>query len=94
MKVTHHNPPKKVKANFWDDDCAAYREFEYEIVFEDWTSDPQMTYDIRDFLTENFGNSITSSINPYWDIHYTPRDNKLRFYIQTEEILTQVLIRC
>lgn len=94
MKVTKHDPLLKVKANFWDANCSAHREFEYTISFSDWTAKPQTTYDIRDYLTENYGNSVTNSINPYWDIQYTPETHTLVFYILNEEILLRVLLIC
>lgn len=94
MRIQQHSPLVKVKANMWDNDCTAMREFEYTITFSDWTSEPATTYLIRDYLTDNYGNSVTCAINPYWDIHYTPEDNNLVFYILNEEILTEVLFLC
>jgi hypothetical protein len=94
MKVNKHDPLVKVKANFWDEKCDSYREFEYTITFSDWTAEPQITYDIRDYLTLHYGNSVTNSINYCWDIQYIPEDNNLVFYILNEEILTGVLLIC
>lgn len=94
MQIQKHEPLVKVKANFWDEKCDSHREFEYTITFTDWTANPQTTYDIRDYLTMHYGNSITNSINPHWDIQYEPENNKLVFYIQTEDILMAILLIC